>query len=146
MANALEPLLGPVAKYLFAFGFIAAGSIAVPALMGATGYTMSETFDWRAGLDASVQRAKGVYLVIVVSTLLGMDVTLLGLDPIKALLYSSILCGLVTPPLLFLIVMRSNCRSVMNRFTSNGWSNFWGRAAFALMSAATVGYMVGPFQ
>ena len=145
VANALEPLLGPVAKYLFAFGFIGAGIIAVPVLTGATGYTVSETFGWRAGLDEPVQRAKGFYAVIVVSTILGMGVTFLGLDPIKALLYSSILCGLVTPPLLFLIVMLSNRRSVMDRFTNDGWSNFWGWASFALMTAATVAYLVGRF-
>lgn len=84
--------------------------------------------------------------MIVVSTILGMGVTLLGLDPIKALLYSSILCGLVTPPLLFLIVMLSNRRSVMDRFPNDGWSNFWGWAAFALMTAAAVAYLVGLFR
>ncbi len=98
VANALQPLLGPVAKYLFAAGFIGAGIIAVPVFTGAIAYTVSETFGWREGLDEPVRRAKGFYVVIAVSTLAGMAVTLLGLDPIKALVYSSTLCGLIAPP------------------------------------------------
>jgi len=145
VATALQPLLGPVAKYLFAAGFIGAGIIAVPVFTGAIAYTVSETFGWREGLDEPLRRAKGFYVVIALSTLAGMIVTLLGLDPIKALVYSSILCGLVTPPLLLMIVLLANRRSVMETFTNNLWSNFWGWACFALMTAAAVAYLVGLF-
>ncbi len=79
------------------------------------------------------------------STLVGMVVNYLGLSPIRALVLSSILCALISPPLLLLIVMLSNRRSVMGRHTNGVWSNVFGWTAFVLMTAATVAYLVTLF-
>lgn len=144
-ASALEPLLGSFAKYLFAIGIIGAGLLAIPVLTGSVGYAVSEAFGWRQGLDEKVTRAKGFYGVIIASTLAGMLFNYLGLDPIKALVYSAVINGVTAPPLLFLIVMLSNRRTVMGTYTNRPWSNIFGWAAVAAMTAATIAYFVTLF-
>lgn len=144
-AAALQPLLGAAAKYLFAIGIIGAGLLAIPVLTGSSGYALSEAFGWRHGLDERVTRAKGFYAIIIASMLVGMLANYLGLDPIKALVYSATINGITAPPLLLLIVMLSNRRSVMGKYTNRPWSNVLGWAAFALMTAATVAYIVTLF-
>ncbi len=90
-------------------------------------------------------RAKGFYGIIIASTVAGMLFNYLGLDPIKALVYSATINGITSPPLLLLIVMLSNRRSVMGKYTNRAWSNIFGWAAFALMTVATVAYFVTLF-
>jgi len=145
-AAALQPLLGPAAEYLFAAGIIGAGLLAIPVLTDSTGYTVSEAFGWREGLDEKVTRAKGFYGVIIASMLVGMAINFLGLDPIKGLVFSAVLNGITSPPLLLLIVLLSNRRSVMGQYTNNGWSNVFGWAALALMTGATIAYFVALFR
>ncbi len=144
-AAALQPLLGSYAKILFAIGIIGAGLLAIPVLTGSTGYTVSEAFGWRHGLDEKVTRAKGFYGIIIASTIAGMLFNYLGLDPIKALVYSATINGITSPPLLLLIVLLSNRRSVMGKYTNRPWSNIFGWAAVALMTIATIAYFVTLF-
>lgn len=144
-ASALKPLLGPAAEILFAVGIIGAGLLAIPVLTGSAGYTVAEAFGWREGLDEPVKRARGFYAVIVVSMIVGMLVNFFGLDPIKGLVFSAVLNGITSPPLLLLIMLLSNRRSVMGQHTNNLWTNIFGWAAFALMTAATIAYFAGFF-
>ena len=144
-ASALQPLLGPYAKILFAIGIIGAGLLAIPVLTGSTGYTVAEAFGWRHGLDEKVTKAKGFYGIIIASTVAGMLLNYLGLDPIKALVYSATINGITSPPLLLLIVMLSNRRAVMGPYTNRPWSNIFGWSAFVLMTVATIAYFVTLF-
>lgn len=144
-AAALHPLLGPAAEILFAIGIIGAGLLAIPVLTGSAGYAVSEAFGWRHGLDEKATRAKGFYAVIIASTLAGMLFNYLGLDPLKALVYSAVINGITSPPLLLLIVLLSNRRSVMGKHTNSAWSNVFGWAAFILMTVATIAYFVTLF-
>ncbi len=144
-ASALQPLVGAAGKYLFAVGIIGAGLLAIPVLTGSSGYALSEAFGWRHGLDERVTRAKGFYAIIIASMLVGMLANYLGLDPIKALVYSATINGVTSPPLLLLIVMLSNRRTVMGKYTNRPWSNVFGWAAFILMTVATVAYFVTLF-
>ena len=145
-AAALKPLLGPAAQYLFALGFIGAGLLAIPVLTGSAGYAVAETMGWREGLGESVTRARGFYAVIAVATLIGVIANFTGLDPIRALVLSAIINGVTSPPLLLLIVLLSNRRTVMGRFVNDLWSNIFGWLAFALMTVATVAYFVTLFM
>ncbi|MCA1723403.1 MAG: divalent metal cation transporter [Thermomicrobia bacterium] len=144
-ASALQPLLGSYAKILFAIGIIGAGLLAIPVLTGSTGYTASEAFGWRHGLDEKVTRAKGFYGLIIASTLAGMLFNYFGLDPIKALVYSAVINGVTSPPLLLLVVMLANRHAVMGKYTNRLWSNIFGWAAVALMTIATIAYFVTLF-
>ena len=146
-AQALRPIAGDAATLLLAVGLIGAGVLAVPVLTGSAAYAMSEAFGWRSGLDRKVTRAPQFYLVIVAATLVGMAINFLGINPITALVLSAVLNGLIAAPLLVLVMLVSNDRSVMGERTNGrllnvaGWvtTAVLGVAALALIGTTIVG-------
>ncbi|HVF69170.1 MAG TPA: Nramp family divalent metal transporter [Xanthomonadales bacterium] len=126
-AEALRPLAGDYAFLLFAIGIIGMGLLSVPILAGSAAYTIAESFKWRSGLFRKLHQARAFYGVIILSMIIAMDINFLGINPIKLLIYSAIVNGLVAPVILFLIVqMASNKRVVKDRIshpmiTTLGW-------------------------
>src|SRR5882724_2293104 len=115
-AAALKPLAGDYAFLLFALGIIGMGLLAVPVLAGSAAYTAAESFKWRSGLYRKLHQARAFYGVIIFSMIIGMVINFFGIDPIKMLIYSAVVNGLVAPLILFLIVqMTSNPRVVKDR-------------------------------
>lgn len=113
-ASALKPLAGHYAYLLFTLGIIGTGLLAVPVLAGSASYALSESFGWKYGLYRKLKQAGAFYGVIIVSMLLGLLMNFIGLDTIKALIYSAILNGLVAPIILVLIVRISSDKKIMN--------------------------------
>jgi NRAMP (natural resistance-associated macrophage protein)-like metal ion transporter len=115
-AAALKPLAGEQAFLLFAAGIIGTGLLAIPVLAGSAAYTMAESFKWKSGLYRKLHQARAFYGVIILSMLIGLLINFIGIDPIKMLLYSAVVNGLVAPPILYLIVqMTSDKRIVKDR-------------------------------
>lgn len=117
-AEALRPFAGEATYFLFAAGIIGTGLLAIPVLAGSSSYTLSESFRWREGLYRPLKQAYAFYGVIIISMLFGLGINFLGIDPIKALIYSAFLNGLVAPIILALIVIISSNRKVMGRWTN----------------------------
>jgi len=118
-AAALKPLAGDYAFLFFALGIIGMGLLAVPVLAGAAAYTVAESFNWKSGLYRKLGQARPFYGVIILSMLIGMGINFIGIDPIKMLIYSAVVNGLVAPLILFLIVqMTSSSRVVKERVNS----------------------------
>ncbi|GAB3408637.1 Nramp family divalent metal transporter [Massilia agilis] len=115
-ARALEPVAGRHAFLLFAIGVIGTGLLAVPTLAGSLGYAMGEAFRWRTGLDYKPYQARRFYAVIAVATLLGMAMNFIGIDPIRALIASAVINGILSVPLLFLLLSIARNPKVMGRF------------------------------
>ncbi|HZT58583.1 MAG TPA: divalent metal cation transporter [Pyrinomonadaceae bacterium] len=138
-ARALEPLAGPAAKYLFAFGLIGTGFLAVPILTGSSAYAIAETFGWECSLDAKPREAPKFYGFIAASTLAGALINFAGINPIKALFWTAVINGLLAPPLLVLIMLVSNNPKVMGERTNGRLVNTLGWAAAVIMVAAAVG-------
>jgi NRAMP (natural resistance-associated macrophage protein)-like metal ion transporter len=138
-AKALEPLAGAAAKYLFAAGLIGAGFLAVPVLTGSSAYAVAETFGWKYGLDTKPHEAKQFYAIIAASTLIGMLVNFLGINPIKALFLTAVINGVIAPPLLVVILLVANNKKVMGKRTNGRGANFVGWLTCALMFAAAAG-------
>jgi NRAMP (natural resistance-associated macrophage protein)-like metal ion transporter len=141
-ARALEPFAGAAAKYLFAFGLIGAGFLAVPVLSGSAAYAAAETFGWEYGLDSKPRQAKQFYAVIAISTAVGMLINFTGVNPIRALFWTAVINGLLSPPLLVLIMLVSNNPRVMGKHTNGLVVNALGWAAAAVMVAAAAGMIL----
>jgi NRAMP (natural resistance-associated macrophage protein)-like metal ion transporter len=141
-AQALEPLAGSAAKYLFAIGLIGVGFLAVPVLTGSAAYAVAETFGWECRLDDKPREAKHFYTVIAVSTLIGMLINFAGINPISALFWTAVINGLLSPPLLVVIMLVSNNRKVMDDKVNGLGSNILGWAAAAIMFAAAIGMLL----
>lgn len=130
-ARALEPLVrtfpnaGYLAKVAFSLGIIGLGLLAVPVLSGSASYAVSEALNWRASLNFKFKRAHGFYGVITVATLIGLAINFIGIDPIKALVVTAVINGLVSVPLVFLIAKIANNPEIMGERKSGRLSNIF---------------------
>ena len=137
-AEALRPIAGDAATILMALGLIGTGVLAVPILTGSAGYALCEAFGWRCSLDLQPGKAKEFYWAIGLSTLGGLAIDFVGINPMKALLWIAVINGFLAPPLLFLILRVANNRNVMGERV-NGWGlNVLGWTTTLLMSIAAV--------
>jgi NRAMP (natural resistance-associated macrophage protein)-like metal ion transporter len=137
-AKALEPLTGKLTYLLFAVGVIGTGFLAIPVLAGCLSYILAETFNWKEGLDKKFHEAKGFYVTLIVSLIVGLCMEFLGISPIHALIYTAVLYGLTAPVMIAIIIHICNNKKVMGEFTNKRWSNVLGALALILMSVAAV--------
>lgn len=150
-AKALEPLVrsfpnsGQIAKDLFAVGIIGLGLLGIPVLAGSSAYAMSEAFGWREGLSKKFHQARGFYGIIIVATFIGLLLNFIGLDPIKALVFTAVINGVVAVPLLFVIGKINSNPKILGQYTGSGWSRFLIWAAFAVMLVAALGMFYALF-
>lgn len=141
-AQALRPLAGDLAGALFAIGLIGAGLLAVPVLTGSAAYAVAETFGWTSGLDEKPRHAKKFYAVIAASTMVGVSLDFLGINPIKALFWTAVINGVIAPPLLVVVMLVSNNKKVMGARTNSVATNIIGWLAAGIMFAAAIGMFV----
>ncbi|HLH24741.1 MAG TPA: Nramp family divalent metal transporter [Chloroflexota bacterium] len=141
-AQALRPLAGDAAGILLAVGLIGAGFLAVPILTGSAAYATAETLGWQYGLDRKPARAKEFYAVIAGSTLVGMLINFVGINPIDALFWTAVLNGVLAPPLLVLIMLVANNRAIMGERVNGAASNVLGWLATLAMFAAAIGLIL----
>lgn len=144
-AEALKPFAGQSASLLFALGIIGTGMLAIPVLAGSSSYTLSESFRWKEGLYRSLNQAHAFYGVIIISMLVGLAMNFLGIDPIKALIYSAFLNGLVAPIILALIVLISSDKKVMGRWTNKRSTTIIGWSVTGLMAVSGVAAVIALF-
>ncbi|HEY9854987.1 MAG TPA: divalent metal cation transporter [Stenomitos sp.] len=138
-AEALRPLAGEAARALFALGLIGTGFLAVPILTGSAAYAVSEAFGWPAGLDEKLRNAKRFYGVIAASTVIGLGIDLVGINPIDALFWTAVINGLLAPPLLVLIMFVGNNRAIMGERVNGPIVNGLGWVTVVAMTAAAIG-------
>jgi len=135
-AKALAPLTGRFTYLLFAAGVIGTGFLAIPVLAGSLSYIMAETFGWEQGLDKKFSQAKGFYITILVSMVVGLGLDFLHISPVQALLYTAILYGITAPVMIAIILHICNNKQVMGEFTNGRYSNIAGWITFVLMAAS----------
>jgi len=137
-AMALKPL-GPAAYWIFSVCMIGTGLLAVPTLAGSAAYAASETFGWRYGLYRRFKRAKGFYLTVAGVVLLGYALNFFAsISPIKALIYSAVVNGIVAVPLMVILMIICNNRKIVGHNTNRIWSNLFGGLAVLFMGAASL--------
>lgn len=137
-AQALRPL-GESAYWLFTLGILGAGLLAIPTLAGSVAYAVSETMGWRYGLYRRFARARSFYAVIAVCILLGYLLNFVhALSPVKALLYSAALNGIVAPPLVIVLLFICNDKRIVKDRVNGRASNILGWMTVILMGAAAL--------
>ena len=141
-AEALRPVAGDFAYLLFAAGIIGTGLLAVPILAGSSAYAVTETLGLKEGLSKKTKLAPGFYGVIAASTLVGMAISWMGIDPIKALYYAAALNGLAAPPLMVLIILIANNKKIMGKYVSKKFGNIAGWIIVLFMSMAGIFLLV----
>jgi NRAMP (natural resistance-associated macrophage protein)-like metal ion transporter len=141
-ARALRPLAGDAAALLMALGLVGSGFLAVPVLTGSASYAVCEAFRWKQGLDRKPHEAPSFYALIVGSSLLGMLINFLGVNPMQALFWTAVLNGFLAPPLLVVIMLIAGNRRVMGERVNGPALQLLGWATTALMFAAAAGLLL----
>jgi NRAMP (natural resistance-associated macrophage protein)-like metal ion transporter len=147
-ARALEPFVqsfphaGFIAKFIFALGIIGLGFLAVPILAGSAAYAVGEAFQWRVGFNLKFNKGHAFYGVIILATGLGVLINFLNFNPMKVLVYTAVINGVIAVPLIFIIAQIGNNKKIMGRYQSGKLSNFFVGMTFLGMLGAVIGMFV----
>ena len=143
-AKALEPLVqtfpyaGFLAKLIFAVGIIGLGLLGIPVLSGSAAYALSEAFNMKEGLNLKLKKAHGFYGVITIATLIGLMINFIGINPIKALVFTAVFNGVAAVPLIFLIARIARNPKIMGEYRSGWLSNTVVWITFLIMLASAI--------
>jgi NRAMP (natural resistance-associated macrophage protein)-like metal ion transporter len=137
-AKALEPVAGKLAALLFTLGIVGTGLLGVPVLAGSAAYAVAEAAAWRRGMDTQPHQARNFYLVIAASMLIGVALSFSPIDPIRLLLWSAVINGILAPPLIIIVLIISNNPKVMGSFRNGRTLNVLGSIAAAIMSGSAL--------
>jgi NRAMP (natural resistance-associated macrophage protein)-like metal ion transporter len=135
-AEALRPLAGHFAFLLFAAGIVGTGLLAVPVLAGSAAYAVAETFRWPIGLGLTVAEARGFYAILTVATVLGVAIDVYGIDSMKMLLWSAVLNGIISVPIMAVMMVLAADPRVMGAFVVSRRLKVLGWLAVAVMGCA----------
>jgi NRAMP (natural resistance-associated macrophage protein)-like metal ion transporter len=137
-AEALRPLAGELTFLLFAMGIIGTGLLAIPVLAGSAAYGVAEAFGWPATLEAKAPDAVGFYGIIAAATIIGFGLGFTSFDPIKMLIWSAVLNGIVAVPIMAVMMTIISKASLMGRFKAKSWLVGFGWGGTALMAIAVI--------
>lgn len=141
-AEALRPIAGDAAYLLFSLGLIGTGLLAIPVLAGSPAYAAAEANGWRSGLERSLQDARPFYLVIALAITLGVVVEFTTLDPIKALIWSAVVNGVIVVPIMMALMIVASRPKLLGSFVVSGWQRILGWSATAVMASAAIAMFV----
>ncbi|WP_426174387.1 NRAMP family divalent metal transporter [Massilia sp. TWR1-2-2] len=137
-AEALRPVAGEFAFLLFGLGIIGTGLLAVPVLAGSAAYAVTESFKWKNGLDLKALEAQEFYGIIALATIGGMLLNFAPIDPIKALVMSAQINGVIAVPIMAVMMLLAHNRKIMGQFTLSRRHTVIGWFGVAVMLAAVV--------
>ena len=144
-AEALRPVAGDFAFAVFALGIVGTGLLAVPVLAGSAAFAVSEVFGWKAGLSKGFHEARGFYLIIIAATSIGTAMGFFDVDPIRALVWSAIVNGVISVPIMVVLMMIGQSPTLMGKFTISGRHRFFGWSATVVMGAAVAFMLLTSF-
>jgi NRAMP (natural resistance-associated macrophage protein)-like metal ion transporter len=137
-AEALRPLAGRGAYWLFALGLIGAGMLGVPVLAGSSAYAIVEAADRHGSLEDRPNGARGFYAVIGTSMGLGMIMNYAGLNAVSALFWAAVVNGVLAPPLIVLVVLLTSNSEVMGEHVNSTPLRWLGWICAGVMTAAVI--------
>jgi NRAMP (natural resistance-associated macrophage protein)-like metal ion transporter len=144
-AQALQPLAGHWAGLLFLLGIIGVGFLAVPVMTTGAAYDVAQVFGWRHSLHAKPHEAAKFYAVIIAFTLIGAAMNFLAFNPMKALVWAGVVQGFSTPPLLLLIMLMTNNRTIMGDKVNGRAINILASITTTAIFAASAGLVISWF-
>jgi NRAMP (natural resistance-associated macrophage protein)-like metal ion transporter len=140
-AEALKPIAGNFAEFIFALGIIGTGLLAVPVLAGSAAYAIGEGRKWPVGLARKPREATSFYTVLALSGGIGVLVNVTPISPISALYWSAVINGILAVPVMILLMFLTRRRDVMSKFVISGplyWLGWLSTAAMAACVAAMI--------
>jgi Mn2+/Fe2+ NRAMP family transporter len=140
-AEALRPIAGQFASLLFSLGIVGTGLLALPVLAGSGAYAIGEALGWPVGLERKPSKAIGFYVVIALATLIGLLLNFIGINPIRALVWSAIINGLAAAPVMCFMMLMASSSKVMGKFALPAYLKIVGWAGTLIMILAAAGML-----
>ena len=137
-AEALRPVAGKFAFLLFTLGIVGTGLLALPVLGGSAAYAVGEALHWPVGLERRSLHLRGFYGVLAVATVIGLGLNFVHIDPIKALFWSAVINGIVSGPVMVVMMLMASNSKVMGQFTLCNRNKVIGWIATAVMIAGGI--------
>ncbi|MGZ8320649.1 MAG: Nramp family divalent metal transporter [Telluria sp.] len=137
-AEALRPLAGESAALLFSLGVIGTGLLAVPVLAGSAAYATAEAMNQPAGFDHSPRTAKLFYLILLVAMGVGAAMDFLPIDPIRALVWSAVINGVVAVPIMAAMLWTATRPDIMGKQTIGRRVRWLGWLAVGVMTVSAL--------
>jgi len=144
-AEALKPIAGAFAEWIFALGIVGTGLLAIPVLAGATAYAVGEGRRWPVGLARKPKEAVAFYAVLALSAAIGIALNFTSINPISALFWSAVINGVLAVPVMVLLMIMARRKDVMGHFTIGGTLYWLGWLSTAAMALSVVAMGVGFF-
>jgi NRAMP (natural resistance-associated macrophage protein)-like metal ion transporter len=141
-AEALRPIAGPFAAFLFSLGIVGTGLLALPVLGGSAAYVVGEALKWPVGLERKAKEAKAFYSVLAIATLIGLTLNFTKLDPIKALVWAAIINGITAAPVMCFMMLLASHPKIMGRLTLPFYLKILGWLAAGIMALAAAGMLL----
>lgn len=142
-AEALRPIAGPFAEWIFALGIVGTGLLAIPVLAGSAAYAVGEGRRWPVGLARKPKQAVAFYSVLALSAVLGIALNFAPINPISALYWSAVINGVLAVPVMVLLMLIARRRDAMHRFVVRGPLHWLGWLSTAAMGVSVVAMAVG---
>lgn len=139
-AEALRPIAGEFTFVLFAAGILGTGLLAVPVLAGSAAYAVAETFRWSSSLGMELKSAKGFYAIIAFATLVGVLLDFSPIDPVKALLWSAVINGVISIPLMIAMMRIATQQKIMGKFVIGARLKWLGWLATSIMAVVVIAF------
>jgi NRAMP (natural resistance-associated macrophage protein)-like metal ion transporter len=136
-AEALLPLAGKGAYWLFSVGLIGAGMLGVPVLAGSSAYAVAEGAVWRGSLADRAGLSREFYGVIAVGLVLGLALDYAGFNAVSMLFWAAVLNGVLAPPLIVIVLLLTSNPKIMGSRSNPLWLAGLGWLTVAVMTAAS---------
>ncbi|MBI3701730.1 MAG: Nramp family divalent metal transporter [Afipia sp.] len=144
-AEALRPVAGAFAEFIFALGIIGTGLLAVPVLAGSAAYAIGEGRKWTVGLARKPREAVSFYAVLALSAGIGILLNFTPISPISALYWSAVINGVLAIPVMILMMFMARRHDVMDKFVIGGPLYWLGWLSTAAMAVCVVAMFAGFF-
>jgi len=148
-AQALRPLAGEMAQFLFAFGLFSASMLGAFILPAATSYAFCEAFGWEDGFNTNWKTGKAFYSIILACIIIPAAIVLIpSISLVKIMIWSQDMNGILLPFILIFVLKIINNKEIMGTHVNSRLSNIiaWVTvlgiisATVVLVGASILGY------
>lgn len=133
MAEQLEPLLGPAAKYAFAVGLLAAGLTSAITAPLATAYAISGVLGWER--DLSGVKFRLVWAAVLV---IGAALAALGQSPVAIIVLAQAANGILLPVIAIFLLVVMNRSDLLREYRNGPLTNVLGIVVVLIASGLGV--------
>jgi Mn2+/Fe2+ NRAMP family transporter len=103
---------------------------------------MAGAFRWKNSLEDKPSAAKEFYGIIAASTMIGVGLGFTSIDPIKALFWSAVINGVVSVPVMTVMMLMVARHDIMGRLVASTRLKAVGWVCTAVMAIAVAAMLV----